>query len=187
MTTVFLSGSRRLASINQSVGERLDNMVANGLHIIVGDAIGADKAMQGYLASAGYEGVTVFCAGPDCRNNVGEWPTENVKVPSGLSGREFYEQKDKEMAKRADFGLVLWDGKSTGSATNVVELLKVDKKVVVYLSPTKTFHTLSNIDDFLEFLKDCNPQIVSTVSGKNRLKKLLSEFESERQAALAFL
>ena len=137
MTTVFLSGSRRLSRLNDSIRSRLDNMVENELSIIVGDANGADKAMQSYLAENSYSGVTVFCAGEHCRNNVGNWPAKNVVVDSKLSGREFYAQKDKEMARLADFGFVLWDGKSTGSIANILELLKLEKKVVVYFGPER--------------------------------------------------
>ena len=46
MTTVFLSGSRHLSRINDKIRGRLENMTTGGLHIIVGDANGADKVMQ---------------------------------------------------------------------------------------------------------------------------------------------
>ena len=45
MTTIFLSGSRRLSRINLAIHKHLENMISCGLHIIVGDANGADKAM----------------------------------------------------------------------------------------------------------------------------------------------
>jgi len=39
------------------------------------------------------------------------------------------------MARTADFGLILWDGKSKGSGSNLKELTGQDKKTLVYLSP----------------------------------------------------
>lgn len=185
MTTVFLSGSRKISRINQAIRERLDNMVANKLSIIVGDANGADKAMQGYLAELAYSDVTVFCAGDRCRNNVGEWQTQAVSVSKELKGRDFYAQKDKEMAKLADFGLVLWDGKSAGSITNVLELLKLGKKVVVYYAPEKAFHTVSDIEAAQRLLGKCDQDTFSSISRKVQIGSTLREISQNMQGTLA--
>ena len=71
MTTVFLSGSRQLSRLNASIETRISNMIEKGLRIIVGDASGADKAMQTFLSDAKYSNVIVYCAGETCRNNIG--------------------------------------------------------------------------------------------------------------------
>lgn len=185
MTTVFLSGSRKISRINEAIRQRLDNMMANGLNIIVGDANGADKAMQSYLAERSYPHVTVFCAGGHCRNNVGEWQTHPVNVSPDLKGRDFYTQKDKEMAKRADFGLVLWDGKSAGSITNVLELLRLGKRVVVYYGPEKTFHTVSNIEAAQQLLGKCDQETFSSISRKVKIGGTLREISQNMQGSLA--
>jgi hypothetical protein len=51
MTKVFIGGSRRLSQLNKDLKGRLDNIVERGFTVIVGDANGADKAVQRYLAS----------------------------------------------------------------------------------------------------------------------------------------
>ena len=186
MTTVFLSGSRRLSCLNDSIRNRLDNMVGSGLSIIVGDANGADKAMQGYLAENSYRDVTVFCAGEHCRNNVGNWPTQNVVVDSKLSGREFYTQKDKEMAQQADLGFVLWDGKSTGSIANILELLKFKKKAVVYFGPEKQFYNVNRLEAINALLDKCDAKAFDVISKKLRLEKSPREMQDSKQAPLAF-
>lgn len=43
--------------------ERLDNIVKNGFPILVGDANGADKAVQKHLSGVAYADVEVFCSG----------------------------------------------------------------------------------------------------------------------------
>lgn len=139
MTTVFLSGSRKISRINDDIRQRLDNMVSNGLSIVVGDANGADKAMQSYLFQMAYRSVVVFCAGQQCRNNIGQWETRHIAVPQPLTGRAFYQQKDLAMADAADLGLVLWDGESAGSLANIAALLKRGKKAVVYIAPARKF------------------------------------------------
>ena len=155
MKTVFLSGSRRISRLNESVRTRIQKILEQGFHIVVGDANGADKALQSYLADQAYRNVVVYCAGQNCRNNVGGWEVHEVPVNPKLKGRAFYTQKDKEMALQADYGLVLWDGKSVGSITNVYELLKSGKKAVVYLSPEKRFMNVNDLGDVDALIKNC--------------------------------
>lgn len=175
MTTVFLSGSRRISRLNNLVRSRIQNILDQGFHIVVGDANGADKALQSYLAAQDYRNVVVFCAGQECRNNVGGWEVNKVPVNPKLKGRAFYTQKDKEMASQADYGLVLWDGKSVGSINNVYELLKSGKKAVVYLSPEKRFMSVNDLNDVGALIKNCelpeNHSIHKTLDSSRNLDK----------------
>jgi hypothetical protein len=166
MTTVFLSGSRKLSRINDAIRYRLDNMIEKNLSIIVGDANGADKAMQSYLAERSYKEVTVFFVGNGSRNNVGQWPSKNVETHKKLSGWRFYAQKDREMAKLADFGFVLWDGKSAGSVDNILTLMKERKKAVVYYAPEKKFYIVKTLADAIGLLQKCDPETYSAIDKK---------------------
>lgn len=165
-TTVFLSGSRKISRLDDAVRGRLKTMMDKGFRIVVGDANGADKALQGCLAEAHYDNVDVFCAGNICRNNVGTWNVRNIDVDPHLRGRDFYTQKDKAMALEADYGFVLWDGKSVGSINNVIELLKDGKSVVVYFAPNKEFHTLKQPGDIYTLLQESDQ-----VNYRNIIKK----------------
>ncbi len=147
MTTVFLSGSRKLGRLNDAVRARLRNMIDKDFHIVVGDANGADKAFQGYLASQGYRNVRVFRSGRTCRNNVGGWEVREVAADPKLRGRAFHTVKDREMAAAADYGFVLWDGKSAGSLENMRELSRRGKRAVVYLAPEGRFATVARPAD----------------------------------------
>ena len=60
------------------------------------------------------------------------------------------------MAEAADYGLMIWDTRSTGTLSNVIELLSADKKSVVFVNKAK------------EFMK------VADVEGLNRLIDLMS-------------
>lgn len=185
MTSVFLSGSRTLSRINDLIRQRLNNMIENNLSIMVGDANGADKAMQAHLAEQGYSNVAVFFVGNLCRNNVGNWPTENVLANPKLSGRNFYSQKDKKMAKIADFGLVLWDGKSAGSIENVFELIKNGKKAVVYYSPEKEFCNISDSEGISSLLKKCDHDVLDSLDKKLGFKRYWNEIEAKKQTSLS--
>lgn len=184
MTTVFIGGSRHISRLSDVARKRLNNVVAKGFPVVVGDAAGADKAVQKFLLEAGCRDVSVYCTGERCRNNLGDWPVRRVDAGgngsgfasgagdgkgsgdgSGFasgsgdgrgsgSGRSyaFYAAKDREMARVADAGLMIWDGKSPGTALNVLRLLRAGKKAVLLDVPggrTLTFASSADWDDFL--------------------------------------
>jgi len=130
MTKIFIGGSRKVTRLNEIIRKRISNIIDQNLTIYVGDANGADKAVQTFLSEKEYKNVSVFCSDMKCRNNVGKWKTVNIEVASELRGIKFYMAKDYEMAKLADYGFMLWDGKSAGTLNNVLNLLKLDKKLL---------------------------------------------------------
>lgn len=46
MNTVFIGGSRHISRLPAQAKERLNNIIENGHNVVVGDANGADKAVQ---------------------------------------------------------------------------------------------------------------------------------------------
>jgi probable addiction module antidote protein len=159
MTTVFVGGSRRISKLPQEARERLERVVEQGFPILVGDANGADKAVQKRLLDLGYGKVTIFCSDGKCRNNVGNWPTRAITPERGASGFHFYAAKDRVMAKEADFGLMLWDGESSGTLLNVLRLINESKKVVLVEAPTKATHTFKTDMDWRAFLATRSDQL----------------------------
>jgi len=148
MNSVFIAGSRALSKLNPQIRERLDNIMKQNLLVLVGDANGADKAVQRYLAKSQYQHVVVYCM-ESCRNNLGGWPTRNHSVPNNAPrDRHYYGLKDLTMSQDADCGLMLWDGISKGTLTNVFNLLNAGKKLLLYLGPKKAFFKLHTYEDF---------------------------------------
>jgi len=184
MTTVFISGSRMISRLNDVVCDRLQNMINQDFRIVVGDANGADKALQGFLAAARYDNVIVYCAGSICRNNVGDWRVKKIQVDSKLKGREFYAQKDQQMAREADYGFVLWDGKSAGSISNVIELLKQQKPVAIYLSSEKRIVSVSHLQDIQIVLRSCDRRDYQKLSKKIDLARHLDGLKLTTQGTL---
>jgi hypothetical protein len=147
MKSVFVAGSRAVSRLNSQVQERLDNIMKQNLDVLVGDANGADKAVQRYLAKCHYPNVVVYSMDV-CRNNVGGWPTRlHTATPGSKRDRHYYGIKDLAMAKDASCGFMLWDGASKGTLTNVINLLNARKKTLLYLSPKKLFFKLHSFDD----------------------------------------
>lgn len=148
---VFVGGSRRIGRLNADIRQRLDRIVDGGFNVVVGDAIGADKAVQSYLKSKNYDLVEVFCSGKTCRNNIGHWPARTVAADK-LKGFDFYAVKDRAMAEEASYGFMIWDGKSVGTLMNVSRLIHGNKIVVVYVGPAREFVELRAASDFHSFI-----------------------------------
>jgi hypothetical protein len=154
MSKVFFGGSRKIGRLNLAVKERTDNIITNGHLLLLGDANGADKAMKNY------RNVLVFCMGDCCRNNIGKWKTRNVHSAGNKKDFKYYSTKDALMGEEADYGFMLWDGKSKGTLNNILNLCERNKKVLVYFSPTKSFYTVEDKQDVLKLLEHCNPDLL---------------------------
>lgn len=156
MKKVFVGGSRRISKLNAKIKDRLDEMMRNRLTVLIGDANGADKAVQSYFADHGYDNVQIYCSDGDCRNNLGPWAVKSVTPPHRRRDFQFFSAKDAAMADDADVGLMLWDGESAGTVVNVARLISAGKPVVVYVSPEKRFHTLKSKSNLEMLLDPCS-------------------------------
>jgi hypothetical protein len=152
MIKVFIGGSRRVSRLGAPVRARLDKIIEKDLAVIVGDANGADKAVQQYLFSKHYDNVEVFCSGAVCRNNLGHWQTRLIHTNTQNRSRRFYTAKDRAMSDEATYGFMIWDGKSTGTLLNVLRLLRQNKKVVVYQVSEQRFSVLKNFGQWHTFI-----------------------------------
>jgi hypothetical protein len=155
MTKVFIGGSRQIARLDEDVRRRLDSIIEKRLAVIIGDANGADKAVQRYLHDAGYRDVEVFCTGAACRNNFGNWPVRTIKPPGKSRDFAFYAAKDAAMAGEASVGLMIWDQKSVGTLMNVLRLVDQNKTVVLYLAPDKRFVNVKTMAEWEAFISRC--------------------------------
>ena len=159
MTTVFIGGSRAVSRLSHTIVEKLDDLISRQCEIFIGDANGADKAVQEHFAKRGYQRVVVYCM-ERCRNNVGNWPMKHVEPPGTRKDFAYYAAKDLAMARDAKCGVMLWDGKSKGTLNNVQQLLSAGKKVLVYLAPERAFHKLVTAESLAEFLQRCDQDYV---------------------------
>ncbi|WP_444930997.1 hypothetical protein ACJJIF_04225 [Microbulbifer sp. SSSA002] len=147
MTKVFISGSITIKEIDPAAQERINRIVASTFTIILGDANGADSAVQNYVQHLNYKNVVVYCSGKKARNNLGLWNTEHVSTHHRVGSREFYQAKDKEMASDCDYGFMIWDGSSTGTLSNVIEITRLGKYSLVFISKTREFIKIKCADD----------------------------------------
>jgi len=178
--TIFIGGSRHVWRLPAEIQHRLDNVINSGHRVIVGDANGADKAVQKYFHDASYDKVTVFCSGGSFRNNLGHWQTRKVDAPKNLKGFQFYAAKDREMAREADFGLMIWDGKSPGTVLNVLRLVRAGKIAVLFSVLEKRAFNIKTKTDLDSFLSGCSGDLLQDL----RERATPEEWQSDNQPSL---
>ena len=183
MTKVFIGGSRKISRLNLAIRERVDNIVSKKMEVLIGDANGADKAMQKYLAEKEYKEVIVFCMGGNCRNNIGNWKIDVCKSDRIIKDFNYYEIKDRAMSDQADYGFMLWDGQSKGTLNNIINLLQRGKNVLVYFSINKNFLSLKNFSELENLLKECNPDNARRFYHTLRIRDRLAKAQKELKLA----
>jgi hypothetical protein len=183
MTTVFIGGSRRIVRLSNSVLQRAKNVIEKNYNVVIGDANGADKAVQMYFAAENYRNVTVYCSGAECRNNLGNWETHHVETGNGKRDFEFYAVKDAAMSNVADYGFMLWDGLSAGTVNNAVNLVEKGKQVLLYLSPRDEFITLRTIDEIRKLVEKCPPDVGDKLVQRLKLDQRLSPAQAQMNLA----
>ena len=148
MYKIFISGSMGIKNINEKVIKRINNIIDSKYEVIIGDANGVDSSIQSYLSFKNLKSVTVYCTGAKPRNNIGKWIIKKIKTNKKPGTRAYFTAKDLSMSKDCDYGLMIWDSKSTGTLSNVLELLAHNKISLVFVNKLKKFYKITNISKF---------------------------------------
>lgn len=186
MTKVFIAGSITIKHLDSKVKERIDKIVAaDELSVLIGDADGADSAIQSHLFNAGMHRATVFCSGSAPRNNVGDWPVHVVTTNYAEGSRAFFTAKDLRMAELADLGLMIWDAKSTGTLSNVLELLARKKKSVVFVNKDKIFKNVGTVAQLEELVGCMSEHAKQKADEKIRLSSRIEALKHEQATMFA--
>jgi len=166
MSMIFIGGSREIFELPEPAIARIGAIVAAEHGVLIGDAPGADAEAQGLLAGYMYEHVGVFHAGKEPRNNLGDWAAYHVPSPEGVHEHWFHAAKDREMARRGDFGMMVWDGASPGTAVNVLRLAIANKPCVIYDLARGRMATTYNVEDWCAILRHVDPDIRRQVEAR---------------------
>ena len=175
MPIVFIAGSIKIKRLDDRFIERISNILADQLDVVVGDANGADTSIQMALRDRFATKVTVYCSGEVPRNNVGFWRVKAVHSSAEPGTRAFFMAKDKAMAKDADFGLMLWDAASTGTLSNVIELIKGGKKCVVFVNKSKSFLNIKQASDLHQLVSVMSDGARAEAEKKIGLRQKIAE------------
>ena len=167
---VFIAGPRAISELDEKVCTKLNSICRKNYDVLVGDADGIDSSIQKFLNEKNYKNVTIFASKGIARNNYGDWKIKNVVVDDNVTGFDFYATKDLSMAKNTDIGFMIWNGKSKGTFNNMINLLNLEKEVILYYVPNEKFYQFKQMRDLDDFLK-------MNVKLDSKLKKLLPKNE----------
>lgn len=142
---IFIAGSREISVLDDYTQVKLDSICSKGYDVLIGDCYGVDALVQSYLSSRKYEKVTVYASIGIARNNLGNWNVRRTQPPKGIYGYRLYEMKDMAMADDADFGFMIWNGKSRGTKKNIERLRQQGKKVLVHLPEYRQTYLVQEI------------------------------------------
>jgi len=185
MTSVFISGSMRIKRLDARVLSRIDNILDKKLAVIVGDADGVDSSVQQYLSDNGAQEVLVYCSDEKPRNNIGNWRARKIETSERPGTRAYYTAKDEAMAEDCDYGLMIWDSKSTGTLKNAIELLKRGKKSVVFVNKAKKFVTIGDVSGLESLVSQMSPSALNKADTKLKVRKQLESMHHHQQELFA--
>lgn len=180
MDKIFISGSMKIKNLDPNVLNRIDNIISLNYIVIVGDADGVDRSIQEYLHTKNYNNVLVYCTGQQPRNNIGRWPVKNIETTAQPGTRAFFTVKDIEMANDCNYGMMIWDTKSTGTLSNVLELLKQKKNSLVFINKSKEFIKVKDIHGLEQLLKSMSEFSFNKADVKLKIKEKVMSFKNEQ-------
>ncbi len=86
------------------------------------------------------------------------------------------------MAEYADYGLMIWDAKSTGTLNNIIQLLSQKKKSVVFVNKAKEFLTVGEVSQLEALLGLMSEHARKKADQKIRLTEKLDALKHEQLA-----
>lgn len=151
---IFISGSKSINKAGKewmlpdSVRGCLDEIMADGSEIVIGDCWGIDTMVQEYLSASKYKFVTVYASGSHktMRSNLGHWE-EKWFSPNGRTPYVYRIEKDFHMAEDCDSGVTIWDGKSKGTFINMLCLCALKKSCRLYLLKEERWINVDSLED----------------------------------------
>ncbi|MFM1694695.1 hypothetical protein [Aeromonas salmonicida] len=180
MNNIFISGSMGIKNINQDVLHRIDNIINSEFKILVGDADGVDASIQSYLVAKEAKSVLVYCTGDQPRNNIGGWNIKNIQTHYSSGTRAYFTAKDLAMADDCDYGLMIWDSKSTGTLSNTIELLKRNKSSLVFVNKQKVFIKVKEVKDLEILISQMSESSLSNADKKIGLFSSIQRLKNEQ-------
>ncbi|HBY20223.1 MAG: hypothetical protein A2Y24_00210 [Clostridiales bacterium GWE2_32_10] len=156
---VFIAGARAISNLNDDIKNRLRTIYIKKITVLIGDANGVDKAVQKFFYDVRYKDVIVYAMEGRTRNNIGNWNVENVELDGKKTGFEYYATKDLKMAEDADYGFMIWNGKSKGTLNNIINMVELNKKTLVYFMPKNQYYCINDKEDFKKLINICDKEV----------------------------
>ena len=129
--TIFLGGSKTVNEISVEVKKQLVDYMNCGYDFLIGDCMGADYAMQKFLAVNGYKNVTVYYSGERVRVNLGDWNGKRIFANRYDKGYDLFKRKDEQMTADCDAAFMILRGETRETIVNVERTCNANKVCAV--------------------------------------------------------
>ncbi len=83
------------------------------------------------------------------------------------------------MARDATYGYMIWNGKSNGTLNNVLNLLELNKKIILYLTTKKSFCNIKTITDLKTIINEFNKEDIDKIDKKIKLYERILKIEQK--------
>ncbi|WP_252384812.1 hypothetical protein, partial [Escherichia coli] len=132
------------------------------------------------ILDLGCENATVFSSSNHPRNNLGGWHVHVVDSEYAPGTRAFFTAKDLKMAEIADYGLMVWDSQSTGTLSNIIELLRQNKYSAVFVNKVKAFELVKTPSDLKKLINYMSPAALEKAEQKIKLSQKLDKLDNSQ-------
>ena len=129
--TIFLGGSKTANELSVEMKNQLVDYMNCGYDFLIGDCMGADLAMQKFLAENGYKNVTVYYSGERVRVNLGGWDEKRIFANRYDKGYDLFKRKDEQMTADCDEAFMILCGETRGTMANIERMCNANKLCVV--------------------------------------------------------
>lgn len=177
---IMVGGSLHLRSLPEALRSELEDLVEGDTTFLVGDAAGIDAHFQRLFMQWRVSKVLVHFSGLEPRYNLGGWPLR--RIDSGLKSKSaaMHGAKDRVMVASADRGLMVWDGSSVGTITNILDLAGSLKPWSLWLVDGDSATTIKTVEE----LRRLFPEVVleaekRLVAARRRAEKAARKAEAE--------
>jgi len=147
--SVFISGSISIKTLPSKVIESINTMMVKELTIFVGDAPGIDTLIQDLCNKNNYFNVLIYTITSSPRYIANQrFQFKHIFVEQEIKKeRERQGYKDRAMTDDSDYSLVVWDGSSKGSYSNILRSLEQKKPVKVYYNSIQSYIPTEEISE----------------------------------------
>jgi len=130
---VFISGSISIKNLPDKIKETIQKIIDQKIEILIGDANGIDSLVQDFCKEKKYQLVTIYTIELFPRYKADSiFKVKKIDVPDNIKNkRQRQQQKDKQMTIDSDYSLIVWDGKSKGSYSNIIRAIENNKKAKI--------------------------------------------------------
>lgn len=181
---IFVAGPRVVKKLDTNIEKKLMNIIEKNYTLLVGDATGVDKLIQEFMHRENYNNLIIYASQGKARNNIGNWEVNKVVVEENVKGFDFYAAKDRKMAVDADYGFMIWNGKSKGTLNNMVNITKAEKEILLYYIPHKKFYLIKNLDEVKKIASVNGNEVTAIFDKLNDKNEPLTDKERYKQVSM---